>query len=122
MGEGRARILFSLGGNLVRAISDSAVAERAMSGLRLTVSVATKLNRSHTVTGDIAVILPTLGRTEIDPAGAVTVEDSVGQVHASKGFKRPAGRQLRAETAIVCGLARRVLGNRVPVPWEELAG
>jgi molybdopterin-dependent oxidoreductase alpha subunit len=122
MADGRARVLFSLGGNLVRAISDSALAERAMGGLRLTVSVATKLNRSHTITGDIAVILPTLGRSEIDPAGAVTVEDSIGQVHASRGFKRPAGRQLRSEAAIICGLARRVLGPQVPVPWEELAG
>jgi molybdopterin-dependent oxidoreductase alpha subunit len=122
MADGRARVLVSLGGNLVRAISDSAVAEQAMRRLRLTVSVATKLNRSHTVTGDVAVILPTIGRTELDPAGAVTVEDSVGQVHASEGFKRPAGQQLRAETAIICGLARRVLGNRVPVPWEDLAG
>jgi molybdopterin-dependent oxidoreductase alpha subunit len=121
MRDGRARVLFSLGGNLVRAISDSAVAEDAMRGLRCTVSVATKLNRSHCVTGDVAVILPTLGRTERDPAGAVTVEDSVGQIHASRGVVAPARRSLRSEVAIVCGLASRVLEKKVTVAWSALA-
>jgi molybdopterin-dependent oxidoreductase alpha subunit len=121
MRDGRARVFFSLGGNLVRAISDSAVAEQAMAGLRLTVSVATKLNRSHTAVGEVAVILPTLGRTETDPAGGVTVEDSAGQVHASTGMLSPAGTGLRSEVAIVAGLARKVLGAGSPIPWEELA-
>jgi formate dehydrogenase major subunit len=125
MQDGRARILFSLGGNLVRAISDSAVAEEAMRRLRLTVSVATKLNRSHTVVGDTAVVLPTLGRTERDPAGIVTVEDSVGQVHGSRGALKPAGPELRSEVAIICDLARRVLGpaesgGGATVAWEDL--
>jgi len=126
MRDGLARVLVALGGNLVRAISDTAVAEDAVRGLRLTVSVATKLNRSHTAVGEVAVILPTLGRTESDPAGAVTVEDSVGQVHASRGTLQPAGPQLRSEVAIVCDLARRVLGapggeaGPAGVAWEEL--
>ena len=34
--------------------------------MRLTVHVSTKLNRSHLVTGEQALILPTLGRTERD--------------------------------------------------------
>ena len=121
MADGRARVLFSLGGNLVRAISDRAVAERALSQLRLTVSVATKLNRSHLATGEVAVILPTLGRSEADPAGAVTVEDSMGQVHASRGIMTPASHELRSETAIICDLARRVLGPQSTVAWEELS-
>ncbi len=126
MRDGRARVLIALGGNLVRAISDSVVAEEAVGRLRLTVSVATKLNRSHAAVGEVAVILPTLGRTETDPAGAVTVEDSVGQVHASRGTLRPAGPMLRSEVAIVCDLARRTL--RAPGPkkggadisWEDM--
>lgn len=121
MRGGRARVLFCLGGNLVRAISDSSVAEAAIGGLRCTVSVATKLNRSHCVTGELAVILPTLGRSERDPAGSVTVEDSVGQVHASRGVLAPASLELRSESAIVCGLADRLLGDRVPVSWLALA-
>ena len=119
--DGRARALVALGGNLVRAISDSGVAESALRSLRLSVSVATKLNRSHTCVGEVAVILPTLGRTESDPAGAVTVEDSVGQVHASRGMLSPAGSGLRSEVAIICGLARRLLGAESNIPWEDLA-
>ncbi|MGH9298986.1 MAG: FdhF/YdeP family oxidoreductase, partial [Acidimicrobiales bacterium] len=113
MNDGRLRALFSLGGNLVRAMSDSAVAEQAMRKLRLTVSVATKLNKGHTVTGDIAVVLPCLGRTEEDlQAGVpqrVTVEDSIGSVHASAGRLRPASAELRSEVAIICELAERTL-------------
>lgn len=90
---------------------------------RLTVHVSTKLNRSHVVTGARALILPTLGRTERDLQGGgeqfVTVEDSMGMVHASRGRLEPAGRHLLSEPAIVCRLARRVLGAENPVPWEE---
>jgi formate dehydrogenase major subunit len=121
MGDTRARVLFALGGNLVRAISDSTVAEAALGRLDLTVSVATKLNRTHTTVGRTAVILPTLGRSERDPAGPVTVEDSVGQVHASQGVLAPASRELRSEVAILCDLAARVLGDRLDVAWPALA-
>jgi len=121
MRDGKAQVLFALGGNLVRAISDSAVAEAAVGGLRCTVSVATKLNRSHTAVGEVAVILPTLGRTERDAAGPVTVEDSVGQVHASQGVLAPASRMLRSEVSIVCDLAARVVGEKVGVAWQALA-
>jgi molybdopterin-dependent oxidoreductase alpha subunit len=125
MADGRAKVLVAMGGNLVRAMSDTGVTEDAIRTLRLTVSVATKLNRSHVVTGATAVILPTLGRSERDVNGArsqaVTVEDSVGMVHASHGRLDPASTQLRSEVAIVCGLARRTLGDKVPVRWEALA-
>jgi anaerobic selenocysteine-containing dehydrogenase len=90
---------------------------------RLTVHVSTKLNRSHAVTGARALILPTLGRTERDLQGsgeqAVTVEDSMGMVHASRGRLEPASEHLLSETAIVCRLARRVLGSESRTPWEE---
>ena len=125
MRDGKARVLISLGGNLVRAISDTNVAEKAMTKLDLTVSIATKLNRSHLVTGDVALILPTLGRTERDLQKSglqqVTVEDSMGAVHATRGVLAPASQDLRSEVAIICGLAHRTLGKRVPIAWEAMA-
>ncbi|MGX1311513.1 molybdopterin-dependent oxidoreductase alpha subunit [Streptomyces calvus] len=121
--DGKAKVFFAMGGNFVSASPDTAVTEAAMRRARLTVHVSTKLNRSHTVTGTRALILPTLGRTERDlQAGGeqfVTVEDSMGMVHASRGRLEPASRHLLSEPAIVCRLARRVLGERSTVPWEE---
>ncbi|WP_019634271.1 FdhF/YdeP family oxidoreductase [Actinomadura atramentaria] len=115
MRDGRARVFVAMGGNFVRATPDSDVTEAALRSCALTVQVSTKLNRSHAVTGGTALILPALGRTERDrgPAGDrfVTVEDSMGMVHASVGRLAPAGPDLRSEVAIVCGLARAVLGS-----------
>ncbi|MEU3414791.1 FdhF/YdeP family oxidoreductase [Streptomyces sp. NPDC006658] len=123
--DGTAKVFFAMGGNFVSASPDTDVTEAAMRRARLTVHVSTKLNRSHVVTGARALILPTLGRTERDVrAGGeqfVTVEDSMGMVHASRGRLAPASPHLRSEPAIVCGLARRVLGERSVVPWEEFA-
>ncbi|MEF9903152.1 FdhF/YdeP family oxidoreductase [Streptomyces sp. P9-A2] len=121
--DGRAKVFFAMGGNFVSASPDTEVTEAAMRRARLTVHVSTKLNRSHVVTGARALILPTLGRTERDLQGSgeqfVTVEDSMGMVHASRGRLEPASGQLLSEPAIVCRLARRVLGSDSKVPWEE---
>ncbi|GAA1420912.1 FdhF/YdeP family oxidoreductase [Streptomyces thermospinosisporus] len=121
--DGEAKVFFAMGGNFVSASPDTEVTEAAMRRARLTVHVSTKLNRSHTVTGARALILPTLGRTERDvQAGGeqfVTVEDSMGMVHASRGRLEPASPWLLSEPAIVCRLARRVLGADSKVPWEE---
>ncbi|GGX54391.1 FdhF/YdeP family oxidoreductase [Streptomyces minutiscleroticus] len=121
--DGRAKVFFAMGGNFVSASPDTAVTEAAMRRARLTVHVSTKLNRSHVVTGARALILPTLGRTERDLQGSgeqvVTVEDSMGMVHASRGRLEPASEHLLSEPAIVCRLARRVLGEGSTVPWEE---
>jgi anaerobic selenocysteine-containing dehydrogenase len=88
------------------------------------VHVGTKLNRSHLVTGEIGLILPCLGRSEIDRQdGAeqfVTVEDSMGIINASRGVLEPAGEELRSEPAIVAGLARATLGERSRVDWGGL--
>jgi anaerobic selenocysteine-containing dehydrogenase len=93
---------------------------------RLTVHVSTKLNRSHAVTGARALILPTLGRTEKDrQAGGdqfVTVEDSMGMVHASHGGLAPASPHLLSEPAIVSRLARAVFADRSAVPWADFEG
>ncbi|GAA0904241.1 FdhF/YdeP family oxidoreductase [Streptomyces thermoalcalitolerans] len=121
--DGEAKVFFAMGGNFVAASPDTEVTEAAMRRARLTVHVSTKLNRSHVVTGARALILPTLGRTERDvQAGGeqfVTVEDSMGMVHASRGRLEPASPHLKSEPAIVCRLARRVLGENSVVPWEE---
>ncbi|MFE6721014.1 FdhF/YdeP family oxidoreductase [Streptomyces albidoflavus] len=124
--DGEAKVFLAMGGNFVAASPDTEVTEAAMRRARLTVHVSTKLNRSHAVTGAHALILPTLGRTERDvQAGGeqfVTVEDSMGMVHASRGRLEPAGPALLSETAIVCRLARAVLGEGSATPWEEFEG
>ncbi|MEV5272609.1 FdhF/YdeP family oxidoreductase [Streptomyces werraensis] len=121
--DGEAKVFFAMGGNFVSASPDTEVTEAAMRRARLTVHVSTKLNRSHAVTGARALILPTLGRTERDLQASgeqfVTVEDSMGMVHASRGRLEPASPHLLSEPAIVCRLARRVLGAQDDVPWEE---
>ncbi|MFD7920322.1 FdhF/YdeP family oxidoreductase [Streptomyces sp. NPDC059740] len=121
--DGEAKVFFAMGGNFVAASPDTDVTEAAMRRARLTVHVSTKLNRSHVVTGARALILPTLGRTERDTQAAgdqfVTVEDSMGMVHASRGKLRPASPELLSEPAIVCRLARRALGSASTTPWEQ---
>ncbi|GGY11100.1 formate dehydrogenase [Streptomyces minutiscleroticus] len=123
MRDGRATFFLGLAGNFVRATPDSEVTEAAMRRCRLTAHISTKLNRSHTVCGETALILPTLGRTERDvQAGGeqfVTVEDSMSQVHASRGVLEPASKHLLSEVAILSRLARRTLGDKVPVRWER---
>jgi molybdopterin-dependent oxidoreductase alpha subunit len=128
MRDGRVKVFVGLGGNFVAATPDSAVTEAAMRSCRLTVQVSTTLNRSHAVTGRAALILPTLGRTEIDrgPGGprTVSVEDSMGMVHASRGTLEPAGPTLRSEVAIVCGIAQATLdpaGGGGRVDWDGMA-
>ncbi|MYT27920.1 MULTISPECIES: FdhF/YdeP family oxidoreductase [unclassified Streptomyces] len=125
--DGDAKVFFAMGGNFVSATPDTDVTEAAVRRARLTVHVSTKLNRSHAVTGARALILPTLGRTERDrqvrPDGTsadqfVTVEDSMGMVHASRGRLEPASPQLLSEPAIVARLARRTLGPTSTTPWE----
>ena len=120
--DGRARVFFALGGNFVAAAPDTFLTEKAMRRAELTVQVSTKLNRSHVVTGEEALILPALGRSEKDLTGGrqqrVTVEDSMSAVHASRGPLEPASPQLRSEVDIVCSLARTVLADRHGLPWD----
>jgi molybdopterin-dependent oxidoreductase alpha subunit len=124
--DGAAKVFFAMGGNFVSASPDTDVTEAAMRRARLTVHVSTKLNRSHAVTGARALILPTLGRTEKDrQAGGdqfVTVEDSMGMVHASHGGLAPASPHLLSEPAIVSRLARAVFADRSAVPWADFEG
>jgi molybdopterin-dependent oxidoreductase alpha subunit len=123
MRDGKAKVLLAMGGNFAAACPDSDVTWRALRGLDLTVHVSTKLNRSHLVHGRQALILPALGRTEIDVQKtgrqAVTVEDSMSMVHASQGMNLPASKDLRSEPWIVAGIALATL-PRSTVPWAEL--
>ncbi|NUJ88278.1 FdhF/YdeP family oxidoreductase [Plantibacter sp. MCCC 1A11337] len=122
MQRGEVRTWISLGGNFVAAISDTAAAEAAIRGTQLSVQISTKLNRSHAVTGEAAIILPTLGRTEIDLQASgpqmVSVEDSVCAVHASHGRIPPAAPGLLSEVAIITRLARATLGEDSGIAWQ----
>jgi anaerobic selenocysteine-containing dehydrogenase len=104
------------------ATPDTEVTEAALRSCSLTVQVSTKLNRSHVVHGTTALILPSLGRTDKDLQSGVkqqvSVEDSMSMVHLSRGSLQPPGEQVRSEVAIVSQLARAVLGEDHPVPWE----
>ncbi len=123
MQQGKVKAWVALGGNFVAAISDSNAVEAAMRGTELTVQISTKLNRSHVVTGKEALILPTLGRTEIDRQASgeqfVTVEDSVCAVHASHGRIEPVGPGLLSEVAIVSRMGQSVIGDRVHIRWDK---
>ncbi|MEV0432813.1 FdhF/YdeP family oxidoreductase [Nocardia sp. NPDC050413] len=122
MRDGKAKVFVGVAGNFVRATPDSEVTEAALRRCALTVQISTKLNRSHTVCGDTALILPTLGRSDRDiQAGGeqfVTVEDSMSEVHASRGRLDPASPHLLSEVAIISRLARRTLATSA-IPWEE---
>jgi molybdopterin-dependent oxidoreductase alpha subunit len=123
MRDGRAQVFFAMGGNFAAATPDSAVVHAALRNCALTVQVSTKLNRSHVVHGREALILPCLGRTEIDVqktgAQAVTVEDSMSMVHLSTGMNPPASPELLSEPAIVARLAAATLPDST-IPWLSL--
>ncbi|BDI32632.1 hypothetical protein CCAX7_46830 [Capsulimonas corticalis] len=124
MHAGKARVFIGMGGNFLSATPDTEYTADALRRCQLTVQISTKLNRSHLVTGQAALILPCLGRTETDlQAGGpqfVTVEDSMSVVHRSRGTLPPASEHLRSEPAIVAGMARATLGARSKVGWDEL--
>ncbi|MET3141790.1 UNVERIFIED_ORG: formate dehydrogenase major subunit [Arthrobacter sp. UYEF10] len=121
MRDGGIRVFVAMGGNFVGAISDTHAAFAAMERTELSVQISTKLNRSHTVTGSEALILPTMGRTEIDMQESgpqfVSVEDTVCAVHASHGTVRPVAPDLLSEVAIVSRLAQKVVGDSVQADW-----
>ncbi|WP_456696814.1 FdhF/YdeP family oxidoreductase [Aeromicrobium sp. P5_D10] len=122
--DGKASFFMALGGNFIHASPDTDLTSRAMATAAMTVQVSTKLNRSHLVTGDIALILPTRGRTEKDvQAGGeqyVTVEDSMSAVHASRGVLDPPSDQLKSEVEIVTGIAAATLGDRHGIDWAGM--
>ena len=124
MHDGKVKVFFALGGNFLSATPDTEYTAAALRGCNLTVHVSTKLNRAHLITGKQALILPCLGRTEVDrQAGGsqfVTTENSMAVVEAWEGRLAPASDELLSEPAIVAGLAKAVLGRRSVVNWDGL--
>ncbi|MEC7058644.1 MAG: FdhF/YdeP family oxidoreductase [Candidatus Thermoplasmatota archaeon] len=121
--DGHVDVFFCMGGNFLSATPDTDATARALRNVGLTVQVSTKLNRSHLVTGKRALILPCLGRTEVDEQTGgsqfVTVENSMGQVQRSRGALPPASPHLRSESWIVAKLAEATLGGE-HLDWSHL--
>ena len=121
--EGRSKVFIGLGGNFAQATPDSPRTFEALRNCDLTVQISTKLNRSHLMHGKDALILPCLGRTDIDIQAegpqAVTVEDSFSMVHDSNGQLQPLSKLMKSEPAILAGIAAATLGS-TPVDWNWL--
>ena len=119
---GEIRAFIGLGGNFVRAVPERERIEAAWTKMRLTVQVATKLNRSHLINGEVAYLLPCLGRSEEDRQSSgpqtVTMEDSLSCIHGSLGKTPPASDQLLSEVAIVAGLAKATLAPNPKLTWD----
>ncbi len=119
---GRIEAFVMLGGNFVRAVPDRDRVEPAWRDIRLTVNVATKLNRSHLVHGRISYILPVRGRIEVDRQAsgpqATSMEDSSACIHGSKGVRAPASKTLISEVDIVVRLAKATLDPNPLTPWD----
>ena len=125
MHERQAKVFFALGGNFLSATPDTNYTAEALRRCRLTAHVSTKLNRSHLTTGERALILPCLGRTEIDEQASgpqfVTTENSMAVVQISRGSLEPASPELLSEPQIVARLAKVTFEHRTTVDWEQLA-
>lgn len=122
--KGESRALICLGGNLAVAMPDPDLTFEAMRKLDLSVHIATKLNRSHLITGKTTLVLPCYGRTDLDVQATgpqfVTVEDSMSMVHASRGFLKPPSEYLKSEPAIVAEIAKATLGDRYGIDWDAM--
>lgn len=122
---GRGKVFIAMGGNFAAATPDTAATWRALRQCALTVHITTKFNRSHVVHGRQALVLPVLGRTEIDMQAtgpqSVTVEDSMSMVHLSAGMNAPASEQLLSEPMLVARMAAATLPHST-TPWLQLAG
>lgn len=125
MERGDVDVFIAMGGNFISATPDSERTGKAMQRCKLTVQISTKLNRAHLVTGERALILPCLGRTELDRQKSgtqfVTVENSMGVVSMSRGSFHPNSTHLKSEPAIVCELAHRLFEEDKIIPWKSLA-
>lgn len=120
--DGTVHGFIGLGGNFLRAIPDQPRVHAAWSRLRLTVQIATKLNRTHLINGEVAYLLPCLGRIErVIENGkpqVLSTEDSTSCIHASVGNAEPASPDLLSETRIVVELAKASLAPNPKVPWD----
>ena len=124
MAAGKARFFMGMGGNFISATPDTDYTAKALQQCLMTVQVSTKLNRSHLVHGKTALILPCLGRTELDLQESgpqfLSVENSTGVVHQTRGGKQPASPKLLSEPKIVAELAKATLGSKSTVDWDRM--
>ena len=124
MHAGKVKVFIAMGGNFLSATPDTEYTAAGLRRCTLTAHVAIKLNRSHLIAGDEALILPTIGRSERDLQGGreqfVTVENSMGIVSMSRGSLSPASDDLLSEPVIVARMARAVLGARSTVDWDRM--
>ena len=124
--DGSVHAFVGLGGNFLRAVPDTARMEPAWAKLKLTVHIATKLNRGHLVPGGVSYILPCLGRTEADLQASgpqsVSIEDSTSCIHGSLGKRAPASDHLLSEAAILAEIAKATLPPNPLVPWDAWVG
>ncbi|WOC40302.1 FdhF/YdeP family oxidoreductase [Polaribacter sp. HL-MS24] len=124
MQQQKAKVFIGLGGNFISATPDTEFTVRAMQNCSLTVQISTKLNRSHLIHGKKALILPCLGRSEKDIQSSgeqfISVENSMGIVHQSKGHLTPHSTQLLSEPTIVAQMAAATLQQSV-TNWSELS-
>jgi molybdopterin-dependent oxidoreductase alpha subunit len=122
---GDIKVFFAISGNFLSNVPDTVYSAHAMQRCKLTAHVSTKLNRSHLITGERALILPCLGRSEEDIQATgkqfLTVEDSMGIINPSQGFLPPASPQLMSDVAILANLAHATLGTRTPTDWLGFA-
>jgi molybdopterin-dependent oxidoreductase alpha subunit len=125
MHEGKLKVFFAMGGNFLSATPDTTYTADAMRKLEMSIHVSTKLNRSHLVHGDEALILPTLSRSDKDmvngEAQFISCENSMGVVQMSKGMLEPISTDLLSENQIVCRLAKATLGKRSVIDWDRYA-
>ena len=125
MHEEKAKVLFCMGGNFLSATPDTTFTANSLRKLKLTVSVSTKLNRTHLIHGKESLILPTLSRSDMDIVNGelqiVTTENSMGVVQDSKGILKPVSEHLINETQIVCRMAMATLGDKSVVDWQKYA-
>jgi molybdopterin-dependent oxidoreductase alpha subunit len=125
MHDGNAKVFFAMGGNFVSATPDTDHVAEALGKCRLTAQVITKLNRTALVTGERSLILPCLGRSEIDMQASgeqfVSTESTMLQVQMSQGILKPASKCLRSEPWIVSQLAKATLGEKTTVDWDAMA-
>ena len=124
MQQQKAKVFIGLGGNFISATPDTEFTAKAMQNCSLTVQISTKLNRSHLIHGKKALILPCLGRSEKDIQSSgeqfISVENSMGIVHQSKGHLTPHSTQLLSEPAIVAQMAAATLQQSI-TNWSELS-
>jgi molybdopterin-dependent oxidoreductase alpha subunit len=123
MDAGKVKAFLSLGGNFLSATPDTDVVARGLGKCNLTAFIATKLNRNHVVTGATSVILPCLGRTEVDLQASgqqfTTVEDTLGVVSSSRGVLTPVSEDVKSEVAIIAGIAEATVSGKGDVKWTN---